>query len=218
MVQDISIAPLAHAKMMAHAVKNSRTVAHGILLGKFDTNGLTVLDVLPVCHSTPTKPLLDMSLRLAESFCVSNEDEKNSEIVGWYSAPELQVQDSPGPVAVKIIRSIAQSLESKEPILITISNNEVDSFLKIEKTCDNDNLGFTIYGNDELNKSNHAYKSENIKTTSGSWKSLNEASVNVCLDDEVEIFDYEDHVSGGVENIKQKDWIRNEQIRKTIRQ
>ena len=214
---NLSVAPKVHAKMMAHAIRNSHSVVHGILLGKYGEE-LIISDVLPVCHSTPTKPILDMSLRLAEAYCLANDDNENLEIIGWYTAPEKQVDESPGPVALKIIRSIASNSESKEPVLICITNNDVENFLKIEKPNDIDNIGFSVYGKDGGNHWNDLYKVESIKSSIGSWSASNQAAVDVSLDDELKLYDFEDHVSSGSAGVKDKDWIRNENIGNTLKQ
>lgn len=203
--------------MMAHTIRNSHTVVHGILLGKYDGQ-LTVSDVLPVCHSHPTKPILDMSLRLAEAYCLVNGESENLEIIGWYTAPEKEVDESPGPVALKIIRSIASNSGSKEPILICITNRDVENFLKLEKSSDIDNTGFSVFGNDGGNHWNDLYKLDSIKSSINSWSASNEAAVHVCLDDDMKCYDFEDHLGSGSGGIKEKDWIRNESIGKIVNQ
>ena len=219
MSQNVSISPLAHAKMMTHAVRNPRSIVHGILVGKSENeDSLTVSDVLPVCHSTPTKPILDMSLRLAEAYCLSDQENENLVIVGWYTAPENQVDESPGPVALKIISSIAaNNSEIKEPVLVTITSKGIETFLSDEKSSDADLMGFTICGKDEKNHWTNQYEEGNIISSSGSsWTSSNEAAVDVCLNDELEFFDFEDHISGGTSESKKKDWLRNEIVGKAV--
>ncbi len=215
MSQILHISPVVHTKMMVHAFRNPHNVVHGILIGKYTTDGtaLTISDVLPVCHSHPTKPLLDISLRLADAYCVSNEDSEG--IVGWYTAPEKQVDELPGPVALKIVSSIANNSE-KEPVLISITNSSIETFLEEEKSSDTDQMGFYVYREDEEKHWTVQYEEENIKSLGYSWEASNNAAVQVCLDDQLTIFDFEDHVSGGSGGIKEKDWIRNVNIGKAV--
>ncbi len=215
MKQSLSFQPIVHAKMMAHASKNPRSVVHGILLGNFDSNQANVVDVLPVCHSTPTKPILDMSLRLAEAYCISSDEKTKIEIIGWYTAPEKDIDDSPGPVALKIISSIAASSESSENdnehILVCITNKDMEKFFKVKKDSDHEHMGFTVYAcnSDGEGKWNNQYSEESIKSSIVSWSSSNKAAVQVCLDDDLQFFDFEDHLSSGTDDIKQTDWIKN---------
>jgi hypothetical protein len=218
MSKTVSISPLVHAKMMTHAVQNPRSVVHGILIGTSSesSSSLTIVDALPVCHSTPTKPLLDMSLRLSEAYCLTNDDKL--EIVGWYTAPEKDVDETPGPVALKIISSIAANSKVKDPVLVTITNTGMENFLQMEKSSDGDKMGFTVYGKDGKNHWVDEYEEGSINVSEGSWSSSNDAAVNVCLNDELKIFDFEDHMSGGSDSksIKEKDWLRNGTIRKAV--
>jgi len=201
--------------MMVHAIRNPHKVVHGILIGTFKTGGatLTISDVLPVCHSHPTKPILDMSLRLAEAYCVTNEDGEG--IVGWYTAPEKQADELPGPVALKIVSSIANNTEN-EPVLVSIINKSLENFLEEEKASDLDQMGFYAYGKDEKNHWTVQYGEESIKSLANSWEASNNTAVQVCLDDEVVITDFEDHVGAGSSGIKEKDWIRNASIGKAV--
>lgn len=220
MNQSISISPMVHSKMMNHAVRNPRSVVHGILLGKSDANDITAVDVLPVCHSPPTKPLLDMSLRLAEAYCLSNEDDNNLEIIGWYTAPEKNVDESPGAAALKIVSSIASTSESndKHPILICITNKDMENFFKVGNLSDSDRRGFSIYGRDEGSQWKSEYSIDSIQSSMGSWSSSNQIAVGACLDKELTCFDFENHLDGGTDGCKEIDWIRNVNVNKYVSQ
>lgn len=213
----ITFDPVVHAKMMIHAARYPRSITNGILLGKVEGNKLVISDVAPVCHSIPTKPLLDMALRLTEAYYVSNDS--SYEIVGWYTAPEKQVDDGPGPVALKIIDSIAAvgGAKNPEPVLVTITNSSIESFYNEEKKSDSGQMGFTVCGKDKETKSwTKQYDSENIYVSEGSWASSNKAAVEISLDDSLDFYDFEDHLSGGIDNLKESDWLRNGSIVKSV--
>ncbi len=216
----ITFSPCSHAKMMTHAARHPRNTVNGILLGKYEANKLVITDVTPVCHSIPTKPLLDMALRLSEAYCVSNES--NCEIVGWYTAPEKNVDDGPGPVALKIVSSMAAvggggKSASEEPVLVTITNSRLESFYDEDQTSESDQMGFIVSGKD--NATNHwskQYEAKNILISEGSWKSSNGAAVEISLDDSLEFNDFEDHLSGDIDTVKGRDWLKNESIVKSV--
>lgn len=227
MYDNITFTPIAQAKMMTHAARHSRTIVNGILIGKFEADKVLISDIAPVCHSIPTKPLLDMALRLTEAYCVSDDGDSNQyEIVGWYTAPEKQVDNGPGPVALKIIRSMAATVgggastndSNKEPVLVTITNSCLEKFYNSDKTSNSDQMGFLVHGkDDETNHWTKQYEEGNITMSKeASWKSSNDVAVEVSLNDGLEFYDFEDHVSGGMENVKDRDWLRNGNIAKTV--
>jgi len=205
------IGAMAHAKMIMHAVRHSRSVIHGILLGKFkDGSLLTVIDALPVCHAAPTKPLLDMSLRLAEAHCASLDD--NIGIVGWYTANEISGDDNPKQAALKIVSSIGEKLlgdssipSNAEPILTVVSSSGLKSSLESSTTDDELKFGLRVYGSDSRKHWLNQYPVDSILFNSP------DAAANVSRADceAVPFFDFEDHLEGGVTTIQSRDWIRN---------
>ena len=215
---------------MTHAARHSRTIVNGILIGKFEADKVFISDIAPVCHSIPTKPLLDMALRLTEAYCVSDDGESDQyEIVGWYTAPEKHIDNGPGPVALKIISSMAATVgggggsnsttdSKKEPVLVTITNTCLENFYNNDKTSNSDQMGFLVHGKDE--ETNHwtkQYEEGNITMSKeASWKSSNIVAVQVSLEDGLEFYDFEDHVSGGMEDVKDRDWLRNGSISKSV--
>ena len=86
--QILQISTKAQAKILRHAIQYSEGPIHGILIGQFhypkNNNAgpmLEVQDCVPICHSSPTKPLLDMAFRLVQTH-IDNEP-GSLEIVGW---------------------------------------------------------------------------------------------------------------------------------------
>ena len=61
--------------------------------------------MLQVCHSHPTKPIVDMALQFAEAYC---NDSDNLEIVGWYTANERVGDNQPSPLARTVTQGFAQ--------------------------------------------------------------------------------------------------------------
>eukprot|EP00816_Leptocylindrus_hargravesii_P012372 CAMPEP_0196809340 /NCGR_PEP_ID=MMETSP1362-20130617/9296_1 /TAXON_ID=163516 /ORGANISM="Leptocylindrus danicus, Strain CCMP1856" /LENGTH=177 /DNA_ID=CAMNT_0042184011 /DNA_START=77 /DNA_END=610 /DNA_ORIENTATION=+ len=102
---------------MLHAAQYSRSSIHGILLGTHDADNNTwnAVDALPVCHSVPTKPLLDMAFRLAEAYCGEEMD-----IIGWYTANARIGDNTPIPTAVKVASAI-----SNDSVLVMVNNSKL---------------------------------------------------------------------------------------------
>ena len=78
--QTVRISALARAKVLLHAATHPRSQVHGLLVGKFAAGKgggggggggggplLAVADAVPLFHSCPTKPLLDVALRLVDA-------------------------------------------------------------------------------------------------------------------------------------------------------
>lgn len=100
----VAISPISHAKIILHAVRHSYTSIHGILIGYINGDSIQVNDVLPVCHSSPTKPILDMALRIANAYAIDSgvkaDESRQQQIVGWYTANErVGKNDEPGQVS-----------------------------------------------------------------------------------------------------------------------
>jgi len=220
----VSLWPMAHVKMMLHAVRHSRSVIHGILLGKFTPDGLllTVIDALPVCHAAPTKPLLDMALRLADSYCESVDD--NIGIVGWYTANEISGDDIPKQAALKIISSIGENLSSgssipanAEPILTVITSSGLKSLITPNRQENNDNEtngGLQVYGSDGRKHWLNQYPMDSVVLNSP------DIVAKACHSDceALPFFDFEDHLEGGIKAIQSRDWIRNIDVANFVQQ
>mmetsp|Transcript_10885 Transcript_10885/g.23074 ORF Transcript_10885/g.23074 Transcript_10885/m.23074 type:complete len:248 (-) Transcript_10885:159-902(-) len=91
MAKSIIVSITAQTKMALHAAKHGfSNPIHGIVLGKSTssaTNNLEVVDVVPVCHEVPTKPIVDMALRLTDAYLEQqNSEEGGMKIIGWYTA------------------------------------------------------------------------------------------------------------------------------------
>lgn len=81
-VESLKITDLAHAKILLHAMQYSTSSIHGILIGNYKGSELQIQDSIPVCHSAPTKPILDMAFRMVDSH-INNNIGDGSQIVGW---------------------------------------------------------------------------------------------------------------------------------------
>jgi hypothetical protein len=147
MTKTISISLSAQVKMALHATKHglSDNQVHGIVLGRSVKNGsggdgevsvaVSVTDVVPVCHEAPTKPIVDMALRLVDAHLsqsrspssYSSSSEGGARILGWYTANANAEADAsgggglgadetetPNPSACRIASSVAECGENDD--------------------------------------------------------------------------------------------------------
>ena len=136
MTGKVIISPEAFAVISLHASCHSTTVVHGVLVGSNSSadNTVTVDHVFPICHETPTMPLLDTALALVTSE-LSNEEGASTNkktIVGWFTSPELLQDDKAGPVAMRIVANLAatsiEDSNDKDPILIVLNSQKMADF------------------------------------------------------------------------------------------
>ena len=217
--QSVSVSAVAHTKMILHAFRNPHSQVHGALIGSFDkqsTDGppvLQVSDAIPVFHSSPTKPILDMALRLIEAQ-VSGCTESVG-IVGWYSANERLGDDARlGQAALRIVGGLASGFEAMgksllthgEPVAILVSNKDMVEFSKVGggKT---DAACLKVFGRDSRKRWLRPYASGSVKCTSTSSKTARTA----CLEDAklMPFCDFEDHLDGEGVELGARDWLTN---------
>lgn len=192
-ISGISISAIAQWKMALHATSkphvnvvsghgcgNSNSgqihvVVHGIVLGRrvkssassTSTAALVVTDVVPVCRETPTKPMVDIALRLVEAHLMVQGEE--TKIIGWYtnnnndtnscsrngggggggSSEEKEDTSMPNASACRILSSMAESnssdgVEQQDFVLLSLSNSKLDNFIMTYNSSDrndeNDNI------------------------------------------------------------------------------
>mmetsp|Transcript_32494 Transcript_32494/g.90493 ORF Transcript_32494/g.90493 Transcript_32494/m.90493 type:complete len:204 (+) Transcript_32494:103-714(+) len=116
---EVVVSPLAFTMIAMHSLTYPTAQVHGILIGSLQGSTVKVVDALPVCHESPTKPLVESALAMSLS---SLQD--GSTIVGWYSVPELVGDGKPGAAELRI----AAGLEAvaKNPVLVTVSKIAVE--------------------------------------------------------------------------------------------
>eukprot|EP00554_Chaetoceros_debilis_P007426 CAMPEP_0194072768 /NCGR_PEP_ID=MMETSP0149-20130528/417_1 /TAXON_ID=122233 /ORGANISM="Chaetoceros debilis, Strain MM31A-1" /LENGTH=228 /DNA_ID=CAMNT_0038752673 /DNA_START=71 /DNA_END=757 /DNA_ORIENTATION=+ len=223
----IQLSEVSYTKMMLHATLNSRSPIHGILIGEVsgeETDSTAhITDILPVCHSHPTKPIIDMALRFANAYCKDSEDKLD--IVGWYTANERVGDTNPSPVAWKVLQGIQKNKTNDEDdtsprdslILMMIQSDSYETMLKKECTVDGSGKGFEVF-------KTHDKKYEDLAdvtlSSSATWKEVASNVSDICLkageDGGAKLYDFEQHLDGGAEGLKERDWLRNAQVAKLI--
>mmetsp|Transcript_9559 Transcript_9559/g.26793 ORF Transcript_9559/g.26793 Transcript_9559/m.26793 type:complete len:240 (-) Transcript_9559:3515-4234(-) len=231
--QTVVVGPMAHTKMLLHACQNPYTQVHGVLLGSFGTRQssggvgpeLTLTDAIPVFHSSPTKPLLDMALQLIEAH-TANSSRGGGGIVGWYSANErLGDDDRPGQAALRIVGGIAAGLDGMgkappthaEPVAVLVSNRGAVDVLGGD---DNVVADLKVFGRDRVHRQQwiKMYAPDHVKCSSTGQKVVREVcSVDAEVSAAPAIYDFEDHLDGGAENLATRDWLTNTIVTNLVR-
>jgi len=225
--QSVEISSLASAKMMGHALRFPYGPIHGILLGKFQEGSSTILiqDIIPVCHSYPTKPIIDMALRMTEVHLdVSKEELKDLKIVGWYAANERSDDETPKHAALKITSELSeysvtnQGLGEKggEIILISVLSKGMKQMMVAAAESKDESPAFKVYGRDGVRKD---WTREYPPTQISVQRNSRLASIFISIASKdakastLEFFDFESHLEeGGLNN----NWITNAPFTKLV--
>lgn len=220
-LQSVSVSPAAHAKMILHACRNPHSQVHGVLIGSFDkqsTGGgpvLNVSDAIPIFHSSPTKPILDIALRLIEAQ-IAGGSEESAGIVGWYSCNERLGDDArPGQAALRIVGGLAAGFDAMgkslpthaELVTILVSNKDMVDFFKGDGEKSGGAACLKVFGRDTRKHWLRPYAPGNVKCASTSTKTARAA----CLEDtkRMPLYDFEDHLDGEGESLGDRDWLTN---------
>lgn len=121
----VEVSPESFVTMVLHAAQNPTTVVHGLVMGSVKGNTIHVTKAIPVCHETPTAPLLETALGLAGA-------ELKETVVGWYTAPERLTDTQPGPVAMRVAANMAT--DTMEPVLIVLDNQGLAACIRGDPT------------------------------------------------------------------------------------
>lgn len=104
----IRVSSAACAEAVMHAVKRSPCDVLGFLIGSHSGEGAAakfdISAVVPVLHSNPTAPVLEMAARVVSQWC--QEHHPSETIVGIYFANERSDDDSVKPQVAKVAASI----------------------------------------------------------------------------------------------------------------
>ena len=240
----IKISISTQIKMALHATKYSySTPIHGIILGKRSegsSSSLQIVDAVPVCHEVPTKPIVDMALRLVDAH-LRNEKEEGLKIVGWYTANantnttstnnnnnneqfnDNEVQNSS---ACRIISSIAECYNSSEGgnnvdesdfVLLLISTSQlIEQTLPICNVFEKDN---NKSNNTKFTKKVDMERIDSVESSSALSYAMEQCLLNNDADvagsgenGSVTVYDFVDHLENGGRG----DWIENDMVNKIV--
>jgi hypothetical protein len=164
-----------------------------------------------------------MSLRFAEAYCEdlnSKGDANKTRILGWYAGNEREGISEPNPVTKKIISGIQNGMNadidskksdgSLDAILIMI-NDEYKDFMKKQSGPDGSRKGFDVIVNGDKKSL------DSVHIEGGDWNISSSKIVDICHQDSIQIYDFEDHLNGGSDDLKERDWLRNPNVAKKFR-
>lgn len=160
----VVLQPLVFCTIALHAHRHPDESTHGFLVGRHeDVASGTIVQVdqaVPVSHGAPTRPLVEMSMGLVEA-SLGSTTSQSGRIVGWYTAPRLCDDTQPGPVALRMVASLATSvattLDSKrltetatnpDPVLLVLQNKALGQLLRQKQTSTEASDVFHAYGRD----------------------------------------------------------------------
>ncbi|KAJ3161235.1 ER membrane protein complex subunit 8 [Geranomyces variabilis] len=98
---------LAHSKLVLHAAKHSVCEVSGVLIGrKKSGDEIEVVDAVPLFHSRPLAPMLEVALQQVQIYC----DQKSLQVVGLYAANQGFANKDVSAVTSKIAGKIDDNL------------------------------------------------------------------------------------------------------------
>jgi hypothetical protein len=191
----VSISPEPFVAMILHAAQNPMNPVHGFLVGSFEEDNssqVVITRAIPVCHETPTTPLLETAWGLVHTSI-------SERIVGWYTAPERLCDTQPGPVALRIAANFLEStLPSSLPVILVINNEALSACIQGAKQSNIMN----IFGKDSGGKFLEPISLQ-ILEEANSLSALKSAFVN-----RIAIVDLVNHL----ESETNPEWIFNEHL------
>ena len=238
-VNKISLSLKSQIKMALHATKYGySTPIHGIVLGKSNTDGsLEIVDVVPVCHEVPTKPIVDMALRLTDAY-LQQQQERGLKIIGWYTANSSNrnnnSEELPNSSACRIASFIAEIDEDggDNIVLLLVSTSKLVSSMTKQTGTDkvlpiicniyekSSHRTFTQQVNED-----RMISSDSLKEGGGNFSTAVEQCLSSLGDADaagggggggknsgIAIYDYVDHLNDGGRG----DWIVNDTVNKFV--
>ncbi|KAJ3148023.1 hypothetical protein HDU86_007591 [Geranomyces michiganensis] len=98
---------VAYCKLVLHATKHSVSEVSGVLLGrKKSAEVVEVVDAVPLFHSRPLAPMLEVALQQVQLYC----DQKSLQVVGMYAANQAFANKEVSAVTSKIAGKIDDNL------------------------------------------------------------------------------------------------------------
>ena len=145
----VVIAPHAFATMVAYAAKYSTSSVHGVVVGTTTSDTINVTNIFPICHDeTPTKPLVDTALALVASSLEEDSSSSKDKIIGWFTAPELLQDNTPGPVPLRIVATMDYGVDDTDKVLLLVRNEEITNIIQDVDSTVNQPKAIEAFGKD----------------------------------------------------------------------
>ena len=217
----ISVSALAETKMALHAAKHGfSNPIHGIVLGKkSDGNDvLEIVDAIPVCHEVPTKPIVDMALRLTYAHLQQQrgsggaDDNNNLTIIGWYTSNASTLDDdAPNLSACRVASSMSGNGEEGDTFILVLVTTS--GILAAVSTDSDDSLSPSLCRVFQKDTRTKTFTNE-VDSSLISQENETSYIISKAMSKEMPIFDYVDHISNyGSDDWNNMDWITNSAIK-----
>lgn len=214
----ISMSALAETKMALHSAKHGfSNPIHGIVLGKKsgdDDDLLEIVDVIPVCHEVPTKPIVDMALRLADAHLQQQQqgtdNDNNLTIIGWYTSNASTSDDeTPNSSACRIAASMSDNGDEGDNfILVLVTTSGI--LAAVSKDSSSDSSLCRVFQKDIKTKT----FSQEVDSSLILQENETSYIISKAMSKEMPIYDFVDHMSNyGSDEWKNMDWITNGAIK-----
>ncbi|CAJ1945405.1 unnamed protein product [Cylindrotheca closterium] len=125
----VTVSPEAYRTMIVFAASHCTKAVHGILVGSTSDDRFVVQNAFPICHETPTRPLVDIAEALVEAMLA--DDNNSNIIIGWFMSPEVLSDRSSGPVAMRVASVLPKNTENG--VLLVLQNEEIGQLASNEK-------------------------------------------------------------------------------------
>lgn len=206
--KSVVVQPKAFVTIVLHATQYPYDSVHGILLGRRNET-TTLIDAVPVSHGAPSKPIVEMALGLVEA----NSD-RDVEVVGWYTAPKLKDDTQAGPVALRMVASLATSPANNNPVLVVVQNDALGNLMKKEEgaAAQNDSAPDVLNAYGKNSGGNQWLDNLNL-TLEDSRKSAM-ASREASLQ-QIKLIDFVDHLDNN-DPSSCSSWYPNQSISKVV--
>jgi hypothetical protein len=217
----IYMSTLAETKMALHSVKHGfSNPIHGIVLGKKsdDDNAdlLEIVDVIPVCHEVPTKPIVDMALRLADAHLQQQRgaEKNNLTIIGWYTSnASTSYDETPNLSACRVASSMSSSDNGEEGgnfILVLVTTSGI--LAAVSKDSSDSSLSplCRVFQKDVKTKT----FSQEVDSALVLQENETSYIISKAMLKEMPIYDFAEHISNfGSDEWSKMDWITNSAIK-----
>ena len=216
----ISVSALAETKMTLHSAKHGfSNPIHGIVIGKKSSSGddmLEIVDAIPVCHEVPTKPIVDMALRLCDAH-LQQQNNNDMTIIGWYTSNASTSDDEmPNLSACRIASSMSDNGEEGDNfILVLVTTTGIVSATVSKGDSAEDSASSSpacrVFQKDTKSKT----FSQEVDSSLISYENASKDIIAIAFSKGLPIYDYVDHISsyGRDDDWKDMDWITNDAIK-----
>ncbi|KAJ3056959.1 hypothetical protein HK097_002337 [Rhizophlyctis rosea] len=199
MAPTYTLQQLPYLKLILHAAKYPLQPVAGILIGiKTDGPSVTITDALPLFHSHPLSPNIEIALQQADTY----SSQTSQQIVGVYSANEIASDKNVAPAIGKLAAKVDEILVGGSVLL------QVDP-TKVSSSDDVALIPHTLNAN---TKSWKPFPSAELKTVPDASSLHTVVEAHLQSRTYESLHDFDNHL----DNI-QSDWLRNPQIQKLIK-